>query len=336
MKNYVVVSYRMKALSIMRETIGECDCVTAGRNEWNSLLLPHRKFDVAMRAMFDAYSNAQHWSVRRQILAIVVADFPTSVLKQYFPNISEWKIKSARHHAHCEGTRHLLFRLMDRSRWLGRGAVVKPSRASILRCTEEQVEHFIEFILSPHIATDLPFGEKKMKLSSGEIIIAPNTIRNMIPQRIISQYVSYCKEIHFKPLGETVSFDILKACAASTRKCLAGLDTFSANGSSAFENLNGLCDLLATYGKGDIPVTENWHLYQRCSSTCHCSIESSATPIAQLHQVWLQVARVPEQLYSWSLQHVRSKRSVGQRLARSMQSCSWSKVNQWSQLWDVT
>ena len=88
-----------------------------------------------------------------------------------------------------------------------------------------------------------------MRLSSGEIVIAPNMIRNMIPQRIISQYLSYCKEIHFTPLGETVSFDILRACAASTRKCLAGLDNFSANGSSAFENLSGLCDLLATYGR---------------------------------------------------------------------------------------
>ena len=197
-----------------------------------------------MRAMVDAYSNAQHWSVRRQILAIFVADFPSSMVKQYFPNVSQWKIKSARHHAHCEGMRHSLLPTSETYSTLGRGAVVKPSRASILRYSEEQVENFIEFILSPHIATDLPFGERKMRLSSGEIVITPNMIRNMIPQRIISQYVSYCNEIHFKPLGETVLFDILKACTASTRKCLAGLDTFSANGSSAFENLSGLCDLL--------------------------------------------------------------------------------------------
>ena len=89
-----------------------------------------------------------------------------------------------------------------------------------------------------------------MKLSTGEIVIAPNTILNMIPQRIINQYRSYCAEINFKPLGETVSFDILKACVASTRKCLAGLATYSANGSSAFENLSGLCDVLATCGMG--------------------------------------------------------------------------------------
>jgi hypothetical protein len=56
-----------------------------------------------MQAMADAYNNAQHWSVRRQILAIIVADFPVSVIKQYFPNISDWKLKSARHHAYCKG-----------------------------------------------------------------------------------------------------------------------------------------------------------------------------------------------------------------------------------------
>jgi len=129
------------------------------------------------------------------------------------------------------------------------------------------VQDFIDFILSLHITTDLPFGEKKMRLSTGEIVIAPNTIRNMISQRIINQYSSYCAEINFKPLGETVSFDILKACAASTRKCLAGLDTFSANGSSAFENLSGLCGVLATYGMVILTnLTRSTDLCYRCAS----------------------------------------------------------------------
>ena len=131
---------------------------------------------------------------------------------------------------------------------LGRGAVVQKPRAPTVRYTDEQLENFINFILSPHITTDLPFGEKKMKLSTGQIVIAPNNIRNIIPQRIVDQYSMYCAEINFKPLGESVCFEILKACAASTRKCLSGIDTFSANGSSAFENLSELCDVLATYG----------------------------------------------------------------------------------------
>lgn len=130
----------------------------------------------------------------------------------------------------------------------GRGTVVDKSRAPTVRYTDEQLENFISFILSPHITTDLPFGEKKLKLSTGEIVIAPNTIRNMIPQHIVDQYSSYCAEINFKSLGQSVCFEILKSCAASTRKCLSGLDTYFANGSSAFENLSGLCDVLATYG----------------------------------------------------------------------------------------
>ncbi len=56
-----------------------------------------------MQALVDAYENAEHWSTRRQILAIVVADFPIKVVKQYFPNISKWKIESARSHAHFNG-----------------------------------------------------------------------------------------------------------------------------------------------------------------------------------------------------------------------------------------
>ncbi len=148
------------------------------------------------------------------------------------------------------------------------------------------MQHFIDFILSPHITTDLPFGEKKMKLSTGEIVIAPNTIRNMIPQRIIKQYSSYCAEINFKPLGESVSFAILKACATSTRKCLAGLDTFSANGSSAFENLSGLCDVLATYGILKLThPTHSFDLYYRCAFARSCSLESSFASITQLHQM---------------------------------------------------
>ncbi len=56
-----------------------------------------------MQALVDAYENAEHWSTRRQILAIIVADFPTKVIQQYFPNISNWKISSARSHAYFNG-----------------------------------------------------------------------------------------------------------------------------------------------------------------------------------------------------------------------------------------
>ena len=121
------------------------------------------------------------------------------------------------------------------------------------RYSEKQLVHFIDFIQSPHITTDLPFGERKLKLSTGEKIIVPDVIRNVIPSRIVCQYLAYCKEIadggNFKPLGSSSLFAVLQRCGAMTRKSLAGLDNFSCDGSTAFDQLRNLCDELATYGK---------------------------------------------------------------------------------------
>ena len=88
-----------------------------------------------------------------------------------------------------------------------------------------------------------------MHLSTGETLLVPNTIRNSISTKIIGQYHLYCDETQFKPLSDSVLYDILKHCAASTRKSLSGLDNYSANGSSAFTALIDLCDSLAVYGK---------------------------------------------------------------------------------------
>jgi hypothetical protein len=99
----------------------------------------------------------------------------------------------------------------------------------------------------------MPFGERKLKLSNGETIIVPDVIRNIIPSRIVSQYLAYCKktagEDDFKPLGHSALFYILKKCGAMMRKSLAGLDSFSCDGSTAFDQLRNLCDDMATYGK---------------------------------------------------------------------------------------
>ena len=56
-----------------------------------------------MRALVDAYENADHWSIRRQLLAIISADFPYSVVRKYFKGISKWKIDSSQLHARENG-----------------------------------------------------------------------------------------------------------------------------------------------------------------------------------------------------------------------------------------
>ena len=110
----------------------------------------------------------------------------------------------------------------------------------------------MEFVVSPSVTTDIPFGNKKLKLSNGKTLDVVNTIRNTISSRIIQQYHSYCEETtsgEFKPLSDSSLFAILEGCTASTRKSMSGIDNYAANGSSAFDNLKKMCDELATFRK---------------------------------------------------------------------------------------
>ena len=139
--------------------------------------------------------------------------------------------------------------------FLGRGTLPEPIEAPVERYSHDQISHFIDFILSPHITIDLPFGERKIRLSTGETLLVPDVVRNHIPSRIIAQYQAFCKEQtddDFKPLSSTSLLAILRHCAASTRKSLSGLDYFSGDGSTAFDELRQLCDELATFGNDNL------------------------------------------------------------------------------------
>ena len=56
------------------------------------------------------------------------------------------------------------------------------------------LSHLLNFITRTHIAQDLPFGEKKPKLSSNEQLTLPNVIRSVIPAQIIAEYEELCSE----------------------------------------------------------------------------------------------------------------------------------------------
>ena len=43
--------------------------------------------------------------------------------------------------------------------------------------------------------TDLPFGEKTLKLSSNAENKVPNVVRSLIPEQIVLQYLGYCKDV---------------------------------------------------------------------------------------------------------------------------------------------
>ena len=108
-----------------------------------------------------------------------------STLQKYLPGITKHRVKTARHHKEL----------------YGRGAPIQETRSTRMRVSPVQLDHFLTFITSPHVIQDLPFGQRNLQLSNGQVIETPNVIRTMIKQRTITQYVQYCEEADFKPFS---------------------------------------------------------------------------------------------------------------------------------------
>ena len=177
-----------------------------------------------LEALAEAYNKAASWDTRRQVLSIMSGVASYNVISMYIPGLTKYRYTTANLH-------RLQF---------GRGAPVPKQPTTRIRIDIKQLDHFISFITSPHLVQDLPFGQRHLKLSSGEVIDVPNVIRQMIPQRIVRQYTQYCQETNFKPFGERTMLRILSECSASVRKSLQGLDYFAAEGARAFDDLVGM------------------------------------------------------------------------------------------------
>ena len=159
-----------------------------------------------LQALVEAYHNASSLDTRRQVLSIMTGVASFKDISQYIPGLTRYRFTMAKLH-------QLQF---------GRGAQVPQQPTTRIRVDLSQLDHFLGFITSPPLVQDLPFGQKHLKLSSGELIEVPNLIRLMIPQRVVQQYKQYCMETNFKPFSESTMLPVLSECSASVRK-LVGL-----------------------------------------------------------------------------------------------------------------
>lgn len=182
-------------------------------------------------ALSEAYHNATTWCARRQILSIISDLASFQQISEFIPDISRYRVTLSR--KHC-----LQY---------GRGVPIPQVKQTRFRVTTVQLDHFLSFITGPHIIQDLPFGQRSLTLSSGQTLETPNVIRIMIPERIIDQYLQYCQDCEFKPMGRRTLQRILSVCGASTRKSLQGLDYFLAEGTKAFDDLCDITNTLGTY-----------------------------------------------------------------------------------------
>ncbi|CAF5112562.1 unnamed protein product, partial [Rotaria sp. Silwood1] len=181
-----------------------------------------------MSGVSEAYHNSESWQSRREILSIVAPKITLKLIQLFIPGLTSGRFTAARLHA----------------KKYSLGSRVEETTKVVQRFDDHQVAHFLDFIISPHVCTDMPFGEKVLKLLSGIELFIPNTIRNMGPTRIIDQYLLYCEEMcsDFEPLGKSSLFTILDACKASTRKSLQGINYFAAEAGEAFDGIRKMIE----------------------------------------------------------------------------------------------
>ena len=123
----------------------------------------------------------------------------------------------------------------------------------------KQLDHFLTYITSLHVIQDLPFGQRYLRLSSGEILETPNVIRTMIPNRLVKQYQAYCAEAEFTPFSPATMLRVLSACAATVRKSLRGLDYIAADGAKGFKDLSLIVERLKDKGF-DRETAKGWEV----------------------------------------------------------------------------
>ena len=108
-----------------------------------------------INGLVECYENAKSWDTRRQFLSIMADKLTTGQLQKLIPGLSRYKLSIARKH----------------SIQYGRGAEVPQTHTPRMRINEAQLDHFVTFITSSHIVQDLPYGEKILKLTTGEVLM---------------------------------------------------------------------------------------------------------------------------------------------------------------------
>ena len=197
-------------------------------------LFPSKNANL-LESVASSYESMTSWGVQRQILSLLVQDYNYAELKTHIPSLSRYKFSAARKH----GIR------------VGQGMPVGDFHGPKVKVKDDNIAHFMEFITSPAIMTDSPFGESTFKLSSGKIIKASKIILNSVRSRTVDLYMKYCEETEYQNiLSERTYMRILETVEPKIRKSMKGLDNYAAEGAQAFDDLKACVSQIGQIGKG--------------------------------------------------------------------------------------
>lgn len=141
---------------------------------------------TTMSTIAEFYQKAESWQHRRQLLSMLSLFMTYQEALELIPDLTEYKYYASKKH----GEKY------------GYGLPVPSVEIHRQKMDPLKLDSFLDFITSPHIIRDLPYGEKKLKLSDGTFQNVPNLIRCMGSSDIIQQYKVFCKENTIIPLGK--------------------------------------------------------------------------------------------------------------------------------------
>ena len=103
-----------------------------------------------------------------------------------------------------------------------------------------EVHRFISFITRPEFIQDVATGSFEIKMSDGSKETIPKLIENFGAKPLIEKFKEYCKDNDFEGLADSTAYNILTMCKYSIRRNSTDLDSCTAEGLEAFENLQSM------------------------------------------------------------------------------------------------
>lgn len=122
-----------------------------------------------------AYKNTPTKNLKIQILSLYILNYSTEELKKLhepFEKLSDPQIKIARHQAKINGP----------------GVPLKKAISHRVRIDMVKLDHFLTFVDRPYFYQDVAYGQRTLKLESGERLAMPNIIRTVTRSTMIAQY----------------------------------------------------------------------------------------------------------------------------------------------------
>lgn len=221
-KSFSILSDRVKARKINSATKlfdeladvispGESLSIMDGicKKKFGEIKKENNELTETLKTFSQAYLEEDDKFYRLHYLSFMSNLVPYSKIQDYLPGITYYNYKKSTELAISPKT------------------IIEKKPKIITRWTQENVDYFVEFITSPTVITELPFGKRTVKIANNKIDI-PNVLRKMKNSEIIKLYKQKLENENNlgRSLSDSTMYRILDRCTASLSRSMTCVDYF--------------------------------------------------------------------------------------------------------------